>query len=325
MRTLVWLSLGLLLILAPPTRADYDPLQIPTGKVETIDLTVSDTARKRELPLRVYLPSGTTPAPVVVFSHGLGGACTNNPYLGNHWAARGYVVVFMQHPGSDEHVWKDVPAAQRLAAMNKAASTENFVARVKDVPVLLDQLAKWHSTTGHPFAGRLNLDQIGMSGHSFGAVTTQAVSGQSFPLGISYTDARIKAALAMSPSGARKGGDGAAAFGKVKIPWLLMTGTHDTSIIAKDIDVKSRLSVFPALPVGGKYELVLHQAEHSAFGDRALPGDKEQRNPNHHRAILATSTAFWDAHLRNDPAAKQWLDGPAVRQVLEMADTWQKK
>jgi hypothetical protein len=71
---------------------------------------------------------------------------------------------------------------------------------------------------------------------------------------------------------------------------------------------------------------VLDKAEHSAFGERALTGDKGvQRNPNHHRAILATSTAFWDAYLREDPAARKWLDGDEVRQVLDPADRWQKK
>ena len=63
-----------------------------------------------------------------------------------------------------------------------------------------------------------------------------------------------------------------------------------------DIDVPSRLAVYPVLPPGGKYELVLDGAEHSAFTDRPLPGDRETRNPNHHRVILALNTAFWDAN-----------------------------
>src|SRR6185436_16697258 len=102
-------------------------------------------------------------------------------------------------------------------------------------------------------------------------------------------------------------GDPATAFGEVKIPWLLMTGTKDVAPIG-DIDVKSRLSVFPALPAGDKFELVLNNAEHSAFTDRPLPGDKEKRNPNHHRVMLALTTAFWDAYLRQDKDAKAWLD-----------------
>jgi hypothetical protein len=102
--------------------------------------------------------------------------------------------------------------------------------------------------------------------------------------------------------------------GEVKIPWLLLTGTRDGSPIAR-VDATSRLVVFPALPPGGKYELVLDGAEHSAFTERSLPGETGRRNPNHHRAILAVTTAFWDAHLRADPAAREWLDGAGVRGV----------
>ncbi len=162
-----------------------------------------------------------------------------------------------------------------------------------------------------------------MSGHSFGALTTQAVSGQTFRGSRSFTDRRIKAAIAFSPSAPRRA-DPATAFGSVAIPWLLMTGTKDVAVIG-EADLASRLAVFPALPSGARYELVLENAEHSAFSDRALPGDREQRNPNHHRAILALSTAFWDAILRDDPAARAWLDGAGPRSVLEAGDRWQVK
>ena len=89
----------------------------------------------------------------------------------------------------------------------------------------------------------------------------------------------------MSPSSPSVG-DPKTAFGNVKIPWLLMTGTHDVSAIGGQT-VESRLAVFPALPAGEKYEVVLNNAEHSAFTDRSLPGEKGQRNANHHRVILA--------------------------------------
>jgi predicted dienelactone hydrolase len=303
----------------------YDPLSVPDQRgVRTLDLTVKDEGRNREIPIHVYLPTRTTPQPVVLFSHGLGGSREGYAYLGKHWAARGYVAVFLQHPGSDTSVWKDKPKLQRMAAMRQAAGLQNFLLRVKDVPAVLDQLDRWNRSRGHALAGRLDLGRVGMAGHSFGAVTTQAVSGQSAAGGrISFTDPRIKAAIAMSPSLPRQG-DPKQAFGGVKIPWLLMTGTKDVAPIG-DADVKSRLAVFPALPSGGKYELVLDRAEHSAFSDRALPGDAEKRNPNHHRVILALSTAFWDACLRDDAAARAWLSGDGPRSVLQKDDRWQKK
>lgn len=301
----------------------YDPLAIPAEfQPQTVDMTVKDDSRNREIPIRVYLPKGDSHA-VLLFSHGLGGSREGSAFLGKHWSARGYSVVFVQHPGSDESVWRGQPLAKRMSAMREAASLKNFMLRAQDIPAVLDQLAKWNQEKGHRLNGKVNVERVGMSGHSFGGHTTQAVSGQNFPAGGQrLTDARVKAAIVMSPSSPERG-DVETAFGKVAIPWLLMTGTHDTASIGGQT-VESRRKVYPALPPGHKYELVLENAEHSVFTDRALPGDQKQRDPNHHRAILALSTAFWDAYLRNDQAAQEWLDKSA-RTVLDAKDVWQSK
>lgn len=302
---------------------DYDPLLTGKEAIKHQDLSVKDAKRDREIPIRVYLPLEKAAAPVLLFSHGLGGNREGSAFFGKHWAARGYVAIFLQHPGSDDSVWKDVPAAQRMAALKQAAGLKEFLLRVQDVPAVLDQLQVWNSDKSHEFAGRFDLERIGMSGHSFGAVTTQAVSGQVAPRSRGFTDDRIKAAVIMSPS-APANGDRNKAFGSVKIPWLLMTGTKDDNPV-NGADPKTRLVVFPALSPGSKYQLVLDKAAHSAFTERALPGDTGTRNPNHHRAMLALTTAFWDAHLRNEAAARAWLDGDDAKKVLEDADVWQKK
>jgi predicted dienelactone hydrolase len=301
----------------------YDPLAVAEKPPEVKDIAVDDEKRSREIPLRVYLPPDQkTPAPVVLFSHGLGGSREGSKFLGLHWAKRGYVAVFLQHPGSDTGVWRGTKLTERKAKLKDAAGLENFRMRVEDVPAVLDQLEKWNAD-GQPFAKRFELTKFGMSGHSFGAVTTQAVSGQEFRVGKKLTDPRIKAAVVMSPSGPAIG-DPKVAFGKVSIPWLLMTGTKDGSPIS-NMEAKDRLVVFPALPEGSKYELVLKDAEHSVFTDHKLPGERGQRNPKHHQAILALSTAFWDAYLRGDDAAKKWLDGDGARSVLDKEDGWKKK
>jgi predicted dienelactone hydrolase len=312
---------------AQAAESKYDPLAVSAEQLpKPLDFVVKDNDREdREIPLRVYFPLTKSPAPVVLFSHGLGGTNRGSAFLGKHWAARGYVAVFVQHPGSDDSVWRDQPLAKRLEAMRRAAGLENFMLRVKDIPVVLDQLERWNQNANHALAGRLNMNKLGMSGHSFGAVTTQAVSGQTFPLGgTTFTDKRIKAAIPFSPNCPRKAIEPNQAFGGVKIPWMLMTGTKDVAPIG-DQDVKSRLAVFTALPPGGKYELVLDNAEHSVFTERPLPGDKEKRNPNHHRVILALSTAFWDTYLSNNAEAKAWLDGSGPKSALEQGDNWQKK
>lgn len=296
--------------------AAYDPLAVAGSGAPARDFTVNDPSRGREIPIRVYLPD-EAPAPVVLFSHGLGGSREGNAYLGKHWAQRGYASVFLQHPGSDVSVWQGKPRAQAREAMREAASGANLLLRVKDVSAVLDQLERWNKSRGHALAGRLDPARVAMSGHSFGAVTAQAVSGRRG----GGTDPRIKAAILFSPS--VRGGDPRQAFGAVSIPWLLMTGTRDVGLL-NEMDVETRLSVFPALPPGGKYELVLDGAEHWAFSERELPG-QSRRNPNHHRAILALTTAFLDAWLRGDAAARTWLDGDGARSVLEPKDRWQRK
>ncbi|MDD2601250.1 MAG: dienelactone hydrolase [Kiritimatiellae bacterium] len=321
----VWAGALLITLLAAGCDGAYDPLKLPAEpQAAGVELSVNDAERQREIPVLVYLPPQTEAAPVILFSHGLGGSRHGSAFLGRHWSARGYLAVFLQHPGSDSSVWRSAGPGQRMEAMQRAAGSENFMLRVKDVPAVLNQLEVWNSATGHVLCGRADMTRVGMSGHSFGAVTTQAVSGQSGFKAISFTEPRIKAAIAFSPSAPRGGVKPDAAFGSVKIPWMVMTGTKDVSFIG-DADLESRLAVFPALPAGGKYELVLNNAEHSVFTDRALPGDQQQRNPNHHRVILALSTAFWDGWLRGDHAAKRWLDGEALRALLERDDRWQRK
>jgi predicted dienelactone hydrolase len=321
----------LLALLATSQAFAYDPLAIEKTVPPPLpqDMTVKDEVRDREIPIRIYLPAKTDSAPVVLFSHGLGGNRYGSKFLGEHWAARGYVAVFLQHPGSDESIWRDVPLAERAASMRKAANAQSFNLRVKDVPAVIDQLEKWSAEAGHGLVGRMKLDKIGMSGHSFGAVTTQAVSGQSVPLvGAVFTDSRIKAALVLSPS-KPAAGDINKAFGSVSIPWLLMTGTKDIANIGGSPigvgDMEARYAVYPALPAGNKYELVLDGAEHSVFTDRPLPGESGQRDPKHHPIILALSTAFWDAFLRGNAKAKAWLDGDGPQSILGEKDRWQHK
>jgi predicted dienelactone hydrolase len=323
-----WMAAVLLLAIAGNVRAEgYDPLAVdPAFHPSHIDLTVHDTARERDIPIRVYLPAKTTPAQVVLFSHGLGGTREGSVFLGEHWAARGYAAVFLQHPGSDDSVWKDKPEQERMQAMKEAASIKNFILRAQDVPAVLDQLAIWNSwienDKTNAFGGRLDMKKIGMSGHSFGAVTTEAVSGEAMPGdNQGFTDPRIRAAIVFSPSAPHTLSP-EEAFASVKIPWLLMTGTKDVTLIGP-ADMKSRLSVYPALHGAPKYQVVLFNAEHSVFTDRALPGEHEPRNPNHHRVILALSTAFWDAYLRGDAGALAWLNGSGPRSVMESDDQWQ--
>lgn len=299
----------------------YDPMKVKDGEIVSKTSEVKDGTRDRILPIRIYLPETDAPAPVILFSHGLGGSRDNNAYLGNHWAKRGYVVVFVQHPGSDESVWKDTPPSERMAALKEAASAKNLILRATDIPVVIDTLTTWNSAEGNPLKGRLDLKHIGMSGHSFGAVTTQAVAGQSIGGGnAAFTEPRVSAAVMFSPS-PPKLGDAAVAFASIKIPCLLMTGTLDTSPIS-NAAAEDRLKVFPHLTRAPAWQVVFDKATHMSFGDRDLKRNSENEN-RYHPAILALTTAFWDAELKSDTSACAWLNGDGSRSALAAEDQWQ--
>ncbi len=324
------------------TAGTYDPLKVDENqKLETLLFDVEyrpqATGRRqsdaneeaRRVPLKVYLPA-VKPAPVVLFSHGLGGSREGFKHGGEHWARRGYVAVFVQHPGSDESVWRNQKLGQRMTAMREAASAQNLVLRIADVKAVIDYLERINKgeesvvAEAKQLRGRMDLEHIGMSGHSFGAITTQMVSGQSPVIPTQHpADPRIDAAVVLSPS-TPKIGTAERSFGKVNIPWMLMTGTKDTSPIG-DQTAESRLQVFPALPAGQKYQVVFKDGTHAFLGERANQTLADGKVSSHARATVALSTAFWDAYLKNDSSARQWLDGNGPKSVLADDDQWQKK
>ncbi len=311
-------QLILLLFVAAPFLHAQSPL------IEVLRYEPVDASRKRTVPVKVYRVKSSSPSPVIVFSHGLGGSRENSAGFAEHWARNGYVAVFVQHHGSDESVWKDTARGERMTAMKQAASVRSLLDRLGDIPFILDQLARWNAESGHPLQAALDLDHIGMTGHSFGAVTTQAMMGQKFPLGKSFPDPRFDAFLPMSPSTGR-GVAASVAFGHITAPVLCMTGTKDESRITPDTTPESRREVYTALPKGDKYQLLFEGGTHSAYSDTAL--FDEQRFEHHHPAIQMISTKFWDAYLKGDAAAKAWLQSeqPHADSKLLAKDVWEWK
>ena len=146
-------------LLLQEKKVEYDPLST-SSKVTVVDESFGYDNDKT-VPLRIYFPEVVSKSPVILFSHGLGGSKENNPYLGNHWASRGYVVVFMQHVGSDDRIWKDILELKKFKPIKSSVSKASFDRRKADVPATLDQLEQWNEE-GKKFAGRFDMDRIGM-------------------------------------------------------------------------------------------------------------------------------------------------------------------
>ena len=298
-----------------------------SASTQTLLFDPIDEDRDRTVPIRAYIPESKGTHPVILFSHGLGGSRDNNPYLGNHWAENGYVSIFLQHPGTDETVWKSVKPGERFQALKNAVGIPQSIDRFLDVPFILNQLEKWNGDKAHTLAGKLDLEKVGLCGHSFGAVTAQALAGQKYYIPGSFHDQRIDAFLPMSPQ-PFKSLPPEPSFGHIQAPILCMTGTKDGSPIDPAFQPEHRRKVYDALPATDKFQLILDGGNHYAFSDnkRALI-KKVHRDPKHHPAIQKVSTRFWDAYLKGDTEAKAWLQSKSVPQDsgLGEGDSWEWK
>ena len=194
--------------------------------------------------------------------------------------------------------------------------------RIDDVTDVLDAMSVWTSDKESPFCGRMDTDNVGMAGHSMGAVTSQVMIGQQRWLSSTKKGKRTQAAVLMSPSSPSLQ-SAASAFGAVTTPCLLLTGTRDSIPVVSNQTVESRRAVFEALPSGNAYELVFDNARHSAFSDRPRQNEPPH-NPKHHTAIQVITTAFWGAYLQNNKQAKKWLKEETTK-VLNQKDIWQTK
>ena len=231
----------------------------------------------------------------------------------------------MQHLGSDQAVWQRQPEPMKrmkAAAMNP----ENAVNRPRDVSFAIDQ-AEQIQAGDSPLAGRLDMQRIGLAGHSFGAHTVLAVAGQLLAGGdgreISLHDARVKAAIAMSPQAPRRIELADRLYAPVKIPCFHMTGTHDESPLGLT-DVAGRRVAFDHIRGGDQYLLIFAGGDHMVFADRRGQRHAE-RDAVLHRLIQAASTAFWDAYLKGDAEAKAWLGGPGFLGVLGDEGTLERR
>jgi len=290
--------------------------------VITSDATWQDKARGREVPVRIYAPDANTaagPLPAIVISHGLGGSRVGYAYLARHLAGHGYLCVVPTHLGSDTSILLGGGWGSLLNALGDA---NNLVLRPGDVSFVIGRMTAPDAPA--VLKGRVDANRIGVAGHSFGAYTALAVAGQTIRTGDGnergFGDERVKAAIAMSPQGPGRIGLSEKSWDAVRIPVMIMTGSRDYSL-GGSLDVRSRRYAFDHMPPGEKYLLWIEYASHLAFSDNDRNpmdlGQFIQRDPRHHPWILAAATAFFDACLKGDAKARDWLRQGQIEKVSD--------
>jgi predicted dienelactone hydrolase len=345
-RLLDWVLCGLVCLLvawpgasrAQPVALSGDAGLFDPGPfaLERFDDDLVDGPGGRTLPLRLRVPQPcalATPRPVILFSHGLGGSRAGGARWGEHWASHGFIVIHLQHPGSDESLWRTGPGTFDPARLRLGMTPEQAMLRVRDVAAVLDWLAARQARD--PRLACLDLTRVGMSGHSFGAQTTQVVAGQdrliwpSAPIQpgsatptVPLRDHRITAAIAFSP--AVRGADEASVAG-INLPFMVVTGAQDDGAGLTGVTPAMRRAVYERLPPGKAWLLWFAEGDHMVFNGGAPRMVRQQADAHVLRVTAGLSLAFWRAMLRNDAQAAGWLSGDGPRSVLSPGDAFESR
>lgn len=262
-----------------------------------------DSDRQREVLAKLYLPpaaTATNPAPLVVFSHGLGGSREGYSYLGANWAAHGYASLHIQHAGSDNRLWRGNPL-EIVSRLQSAASEAEAVARVRDLRFALDQV---FAVPG--LGNRLDPGRIVAAGHSYGANTVLLAAGAVFERQQgkqSYFEPRLAGAVLISAPPFHGEADTDAIVGPIGIPTLHITATgDDIRLPGYQSGYEDRVRVFSAIGSLRKALVVFRDGAHSMFTDRLAPGGHDL-NVQVKVATRDLSLAFFDEVLGGRPGA----------------------
>ena len=280
----------------------------PIGVLDNYVLT--DTARGRQVPLRIYYPQPGHSGgyPVIIFSHGAELSKDRYGYLGRFWAENGYVVIHVTHLDDGAIYIKHgkllvsgswVPYTK---AAEQAVTDSPGANRPLDISFVIDSLPAIAKAVPE-LADRMDRARIGVAGHSFGAYAVIAVAGAAIHQRAGGTrifgDPRIKAFIAMSLFGPEESDS----WASITRPILAINGSKES---------ESVLGSFNGLPPGGKYCVTVTGVGHGDFFDDRLDGTPC------HEFIKRVGLAFWDTALReHDPSAAGFERALAVEGIAD--------
>jgi predicted dienelactone hydrolase len=246
-------------------------------KVENADNLSLTTPSGRKLPLKVYYPQAQGKFPVIIFSHGAAGSKDFYSLLGSFWASNGYVVI---HPTHADSVFlpggQFTPEHKDELVEYTLETPQAWKERAADISQIIDSLDEI-TTQAPQLQGKLDEQNIGVGGHSYGAYTTQLIGGATIniPNGSknqSYADKRVKALLMLSPQGRGQQGLNDLSWKSMTLPAMFMTGSKDMGATTGE-GPDWRQEPFEFVPPGDKYLLFIQDANHLSFSGR-LTGEE---------------------------------------------------
>ena len=327
-----------------PLPTDRNPAQAGPYPWQQETLSFQNPLREGDIPFDVYLPqeisqvdaAGSTP--VIVLSHGVASSRNAFRYLAQHLTSHGYAVVIPQHDDDNRKYF------QFLAGVESPPNPITLVSRPQDISRVLDELEQL-ARTRQDYA-QLDLDNVGVLGHSLGGFTVLAAAGAELNFEqvkqhcsiedrdrpslnpsllvqcdltdlaeqapFQVQDDRIKAVFALNPPTSLFFGE--AGLAQLDIPTLMMAVTSDIVVPA----VPEQIDPYRWLQVEDRYLVVMENATHFTFlegelseGALPLPSNLLGPDPQQARPYLqALSLAFFNRHLLDQTDMDSFLSQP---------------
>jgi len=295
---------GVLLGMRSPTQAG--PYSVGIKRITFTKPSVTMPDRQRALLTEIWYPAtaGTGPTdqhpggkldapladgvrnlPLVMFSHGSCGYQEQSVFFTSYLASQGFVVAAPPHPGNtttDCLTGGDTPAAEADSLANRPA----------DIMFVIDSLLALNADPTSFFFGAIDPSRIGMSGHSFGGLTTLLVSAM---------DARVVAGLAMAP--VAEGIE--AQVASIRIPTMVEVGTLDGLLTNGELAY--------SLLHPQRYLLEIDSMTHAAFADVCLDCSPVSLTlAEAHPLILRYAIPFLVRWVAGDHQFDAFLEPPAA-------------
>jgi len=265
------------------------------------NIVVTDPVQQREVSFRVLYPDGDGPFPVVAFSSG--GFCAARTYDGitAHWVSHGYVVIEPTHMDSPDNA----------KPFDRSNMDMLMPTRLRDVSFALDALDDIGQQAN--IASRIAPEGRAVAGHSFGAGIASMKAGVKVkpefqgPWGEPY-DERFQALIVLSAPG--DGPElGENPYSNLRLPLMATGGTAD---VGRGYDpsmspAEFRRITYQQSPAGDKYSVILTDANHFLGGLLCKREDSGEPDPGAITIVGAMTTAFLDAYIKEDPAAREFL------------------
>ena len=190
---------------------------------------------------------GRGPFPLIMFSHGKGGIRAQSTFFTVPLASHGYIVVSMDHEGDT------IIDLLRTGEVDMNTTVDSFIDRPLDIVFLLDEVIYWDD----PLAELIDVEHIGIAGHSFGALTS---------LRTAVMDSRIKAVVAHTPPGVGTVNLALEApVSTLNIPVMIHGGKMDVTLpVEEHTD-----TLWPEL-TSPAYYLTLETAGHFTYSDMCI-------------------------------------------------------